>query len=155
MQRCDYPNHPNPLRNGRIFLLAKNNHQPHILSNFVGNLVILFMPHTLFDSVDTAERSLLEQALTQAVATHGLDMAMVSHFFDARHLPCPMPLLKAKLTLRLVADGHALYLIATDKNSQHDLVAFCQKNGHTVHAWQSEQDDAMLYHFLIFKSSSN
>ncbi|UTO06034.1 sulfurtransferase TusA family protein [Moraxella sp. FZLJ2107] len=110
------------------------------------------MSHTLFDSVDTAEQSLLEQALTQAVATHGLDMAMVSHFFDARHLPCPMPLLKAKLSLRSVADGKALYLIATDKNSQHDLVAFCQKNGHTVHAWQSEQGSSIIYHFIIIKN---
>lgn len=113
--------------------------------------MILSMTHTLFDTIDTAEQPLFEQALTQAIATHGLDITVVSHFFDARNLPCPMPLLKAKLSLRSVADGKALYLIATDKNSQHDLVAFCQKNGYTVHAWQSEQADAMIYHFIIKK----
>lgn len=75
-------------------------------------------------------------------------------FFDARGLPCPMPLLKAKVSLRQVADGKALYLVASDKNSQNDLVAFCQKNTLLVHTWHStnpSNETQIVYHFVIQK----
>lgn len=80
-------------------------------------------------------------------------VAAIAVFFDARGLPCPMPLLKAKVNLRTVADGKALYLVASDKNSQTDLVAFCQKNALTVHTWHSTtpNDEKSVYHFIIQK----
>ncbi|WP_294032931.1 sulfurtransferase TusA family protein [uncultured Moraxella sp.] len=109
------------------------------------------MTSPIFDFLDTPDQTELSAQLTEQLHQATLPLDTVTVFFDARNLPCPMPLLKAKLTLRSVADGKALYLIATDKNSQHDLVAFCQKNGYTVHAWQSEQADAMIYHFIIKK----
>lgn len=109
------------------------------------------MTSPIFDFLDTPDQTELSVQLTDQLHQAALPLDAVTAFFDARNLPCPMPLLKAKLSLRSVADGKALYLIATDKNSQHDLVAFCQKNGYTVHAWQSEQADAMIYHFIIKK----
>lgn len=72
----------------------------------------------------------------------------ISQFFDARGMPCPMPLLKAKIALRSVGAGEALYLIASDKNSQTDLVAYCQKNGLKVVTWGQEQGGA-VFHFWI------
>ncbi|OOS23367.1 sulfurtransferase TusA family protein [Moraxella pluranimalium] len=109
------------------------------------------MTSPIFDFLDTPDQTELSAQLTDQLHQATLPLDTVTAFFDARNLPCPMPLLKAKLSLRSVADGKALYLIATDKNSQHDLVAFCQKNGYTVHAWQSEQANTIIYHFIIIK----
>ncbi|WFF38073.1 sulfurtransferase TusA family protein [Moraxella nasibovis] len=78
-------------------------------------------------------------------------------YFDARGMPCPMPLLKAKIALRSVADGESLYLVASDKNSQTDLVAFCQKQGHEVVTWQSDtqpHNTENFFHFIITKKAS-
>ncbi|MGP1570511.1 MAG: sulfurtransferase TusA family protein [Moraxella sp.] len=77
---------------------------------------------------------------------------MVSVFFDARGLACPMPLLKAKVSLRQVALGDSLYLLASDKNSQTDICAFCQKNQLKVTTWQSYLLDNAVYHFIITKA---
>lgn len=86
----------------------------------------------------------------------------ISAFFDATGLPCPMPLLKAKIALRGVADGDSLYLLASDKNSQTDLVAFCKKQGFEVITWHSTPNDdhnqhnaANYFHFIITKKASN
>ena len=85
--------------------------------------------------------------LCQNLPDKGLTDGQVTALFDARGLNCPMPLLKAKVALRSVADGKSLYLITSDKNSQTDLIAFCQKQGFDVQNWI---DDA--YHFIITKS---
>lgn len=82
---------------------------------------------------------------------------IIHAFFDAQGLPCPMPLLKAKLCLRDIADGENLYLIASDKNSQTDLVAFCQKNEHKVTFWHDNQPSQTVenfFHFIITKKAS-
>lgn len=73
--------------------------------------------------------------------------ASICQFFDARGLSCPMPLLKAKVALRSVPDGGGLYLLASDKNSQTDLIAFCQKQGLLVQTWTQED----THHFIIIK----
>ncbi|MFA9486355.1 sulfurtransferase TusA family protein [Moraxella haemolytica] len=80
----------------------------------------------------------------------------LSAFFDARNLACPMPLLKAKIALRGVATDESLYLIASDKNSQTDLVAFCQKQGLSITTWQSDDghNTANYFHFIITKKAS-
>lgn len=85
-------------------------------------------------------------ALCQPLCDKGMADGQITAFFDARGLACPMPLLKAKVALRTVADGKSLYLIATDKNSQTDLVAFCQKQGLQVQSWADD-----VYHFIITK----
>lgn len=79
------------------------------------------------------------------------ELSHLTHFFDARNLPCPMPLLKAKITLRDVAPNGVLYLLATDKNSQIDLVAYCQKNKLPIKTWAYGQTDT-IFHFLITKN---
>lgn len=85
-------------------------------------------------------------ALCQPLCDKSMADGQITAFFDARGLACPMPLLKAKVALRTVADGKSLYLIATDKNSQTDLVAFCQKQGLQVQSWVDD-----VYHFIITK----
>ena len=104
--------------------------------------------------ITAADADWLIQELTQQ--SHSINM--IEMFFDARGLPCPMPLLKAKINLRQVAGGKALYLVASDPNSQTDLLAFCQKNALTVHNWHSLNPDnttQTVYHFIIQKPSSS
>lgn len=114
---------------------------------------------TVFNSIDdivpadVADAVNMTDALYFALTKHLItadDVAYVSHFFDARRLPCPMPLLKAKVTLRDVETGRGLYMLATDKNSQTDLVSYCQKNGLTVKTWAYGQTDT-TFHFFITK----
>lgn len=82
-----------------------------------------------------------------AHAPSDIDPTVISQFFDARGLSCPMPLLKAKVALRSVPDGGGLYLLASDKNSQTDIRAFCQKQGLSVQAWEHDE----VCHFVIIK----
>lgn len=97
------------------------------------------------------DKAMIGQSLHWAKHEHIIsdeELHQVSQFFDARGMPCPMPLLKAKIALRSVGAGEALYLIASDKNSQTDLVAYCQKNGLKVVTWGQEQGGA-VFHFWI------
>ena len=93
---------------------------------------------------------------------------------DGRGLACPMPLLKTKVALRGVAEGESLYVVATDPNSQADIVAFCQQ----THKPQQSGNQALtlilnqvtnsvadthlviakpdtIFHFIITKTDTN
>lgn len=102
------------------------------------------LTHTLSPDILTSLEHQLQQNPSMA------DALNITALFDARGMACPMPLLKAKVTLRQVGAGESLYLLASDKNSQSDLLAYCQKNDLMVHTWTSETD-AMIFHFLIGK----
>ena len=56
---------------------------------------------------------------------------IIKQVVDGRGLACPMPLLKTKVALRNIANDEALYIMATDPNSQADIVAFCQQTWQT------------------------
>ncbi|UNU73693.1 sulfurtransferase TusA family protein [Moraxella nasovis] len=90
------------------------------------------------------------------IAAHLQDVdanTLITAFFDARGLSCPMPLLKAKLSLRNIALGGSLYLIASDKNSQNDLVRYCQKNKLAVQTWETNDTQGnSIFHFIITKT---
>lgn len=116
----------------------------------------------------------LLQADTQT--SHNADVnhqpIVIKRFVDGRGLACPMPLLKAKVGLRDVANGESLYVVATDANSQADITAFCRQSQQanaqnqlvlTVNRDTNEQptDDSLtqhfdtIYHFIITKTDSN
>ena len=100
---------------------------------------------------------------------------IIKQVVDGRGLACPMPLLKTKVALRNVAINEALYIIATDPNSQADIVAFCQQNWQTkdsnclqllvnqstAKTNQSSTDASVtasfdtIFHFIITKTDSN
>ncbi len=96
----------------------------------------------------------------------------IKRFIDGRGLACPMPLLKTKVALRDVAIGESLYVVATDANSQADIMAFCRQNQQTntenrlllivnnvtkqqPAASSSSQHFDTIYHFIITKTDSN
>ncbi len=51
---------------------------------------------------------------------------------DARGLSCPLPLLKAKQALHILAAGAVLKVIATDQGSVRDFKAYTDQSDHQM-----------------------
>ncbi len=100
---------------------------------------------------------------------------VIKDMVDGRGFACPMPLLKTKVALRSVVSGESLYVVATDPNSQADIMAFCQQSLQTkatnplllsinqatvsdskeLSDSQSKYSVDTIYHFIITKTDSN
>lgn len=62
---------------------------------------------------------------------------------------CPLPLLKMKQQLKLMASGKVLYVTTTDAGSVKDFTTYIRQTHHTlVH----QRDDQRRFHFWIKKS---
>ncbi|MGA1562270.1 MAG: sulfurtransferase TusA family protein [Gammaproteobacteria bacterium] len=53
---------------------------------------------------------------------------------DARHLLCPMPVIRLQDAAAQAEPGQRLVLIATDPGVQQDVPAWCRMHGHEVRA---------------------
>ena len=130
----------------------------------------------LSDAEQQKANDLLALLQENTQTSHNADVnhqpIVIKRFVDGRGLACPMPLLKAKVGLRDVANGESLYVVATDANSQADITAFCRQSQQTnaqnqlvltVNRDTNEQstDDSLtqhfdtIYHFIITKTDSN
>ena len=58
--------------------------------------------------------------------------ATVKAVIDARGLACPMPLVKLRQALMVVAPGEVVRLLATDPQTPDDVGEFCVAAGHTL-----------------------
>jgi tRNA 2-thiouridine synthesizing protein A len=67
---------------------------------------------------------------------------------DARHLQCPLPLLKAKQALRGLDVEECIRVLATDAGSLKDFVSFAQLTGQQIDAFFVRDD---VYYYLIRK----
>ena len=56
----------------------------------------------------------------------------VDRIVDARGLPCPHPVLRARAALRELAPGARVLVLATDPLAGLDLRAYCLRAGHTL-----------------------
>ncbi len=74
---------------------------------------------------------------------------MSDALLDVRGLTCPLPVLRAKKTLKAVPPGALLTIMATDPSSVRDFQIFCQQTGHRLEDW-SEDDDG-VFHYRIRK----
>lgn len=63
---------------------------------------------------------------------------------DARGLICPMPVLKAKKSLRDVPTGGVLKVMATDPGSIADMKSFCEMTGNKLIS-STQEDDVFIY----------
>lgn len=115
--------------------------------------------YTIFLQFPDQDRTWLQKELFDYFEnpSQQMDLSCLMQFVDARHLSCPMPLLKAKIQLRSLADGEALYLLASDKNSQTDIQAFCYKNQLKLWQWHGfcKDNKQLVYHFVIKKPDIN
>ncbi|MCC2097895.1 MAG: sulfurtransferase TusA family protein [Hyphomicrobiales bacterium] len=71
---------------------------------------------------------------------------MADKQLDARGLNCPLPIIKAKKTLKDVPSGGTLEVLATDPGSVADFAAFCRTTGNEL---VESGQDGDTYRFLI------
>ena len=57
---------------------------------------------------------------------------MGERLLDTRGLSCPLPVLKARKLLGIMATGERLRVLATDPKSVQDFVALCEATGHRL-----------------------
>ena len=69
---------------------------------------------------------------------------------DTSGLKCPLPVLKAKKTLKAMAPGEQLTVIATDPGAMGDFENFCEASGDTLVS-ASDRDGVLT--FVIRKSA--
>ena len=65
---------------------------------------------------------------------------------DVKGMTCPLPVLRAQRTLRAMAAGATLRVLATDRAAVADFQMFCRDTGHALLAWS---DEAGVLSFLI------
>ena len=71
---------------------------------------------------------------------------MADATLDAKGLNCPLPILKAKKSLKDMSDGQTLEILATDPGSIKDFEAFCRTTGNELVESGQEGD---VYRFII------
>jgi len=78
-------------------------------------------------------------------------MYMADQTLDAKGLNCPLPILKAKKSLKEVPAGGTLEVWATDPGSVADFQAFCRMTGNEL----LEHDEADgIFRFLLKKPAT-
>jgi tRNA 2-thiouridine synthesizing protein A len=63
---------------------------------------------------------------------------MTESLLDVKGLNCPLPVLRANRTLRGLAPGDRLRVLATDRAAVADFQAYCRETGHALLAWSEE-----------------
>jgi tRNA 2-thiouridine synthesizing protein A len=71
---------------------------------------------------------------------------MADKTLDAKGLNCPLPILRAKKTLKEVPAGGTLEVLATDPGSVADFAAFCRTTGNEL---VESTSDGGVYRFII------
>jgi len=67
----------------------------------------------------------------------------VRYRLDARHLLCPLPVIRVQDRMNSMAAGEMLEVICTDPGAASDIPAWCRINGHKVVEMQ-EQDGELV-----------
>ncbi len=65
---------------------------------------------------------------------HRWEGLMSDTLLDVRGLTCPLPVLRAKKTLKSIDEGGLLTVLATDPSSVKDFQIFCKQTGHRLEA---------------------
>ncbi len=65
---------------------------------------------------------------------------------DAKGLVCPEPLMLARNTVRRMASGEVLHILATDPSTARDFHNFCRFMGHELLA--EERDGEILEYWI-------
>jgi tRNA 2-thiouridine synthesizing protein A len=74
-----------------------------------------------------------------------MDTIKADKTLDAKGLDCPMPLLKAKKFLEMMASGQILEVLGTDEDSRIDLPIWCERVGHIFLGVKEEKDYLRFY----------
>jgi len=63
---------------------------------------------------------------------------------DARHLLCPMPVIRAQNMVAELHPGDTLEIMATDPGALHDIPAWCRIHGHEILTAVHEGNDVRI-----------
>ncbi len=63
---------------------------------------------------------------------------MSETLLDVKGMNCPLPVLRANRSLRSMAAGDRLRVLATDRAAVADFQAFCRETGHDLIAFSEE-----------------
>lgn len=74
---------------------------------------------------------------------------MADQTLNAEGLNCPLPILRAKKTLKGMSAGQVLEITATDPGSVADMAAFCNQTGNELLSSTNEGD---VYTYEIKKA---
>ncbi|MEL7490990.1 MAG: sulfurtransferase TusA family protein [Pseudomonadota bacterium] len=75
---------------------------------------------------------------------------MADEVLDAKGLNCPLPILKAKKSLKGMSTGATLEIFATDPGSVKDFEAFCRTTGNEL---MESEEDGEIFRFVIKKAA--
>lgn len=64
---------------------------------------------------------------------------------DARHLNCPLPILRCKKGLSDMLPNQVLKIIATDPGAEKDFAAFCKQTGHKLLQLDKVKDQLIFF----------
>lgn len=66
---------------------------------------------------------------------------------DARHLACPLPVLRARKLLQGMAPGARLEVLATDPAARRDFPDFAETSGHRL--LEATEQEGGVFRFLL------
>jgi tRNA 2-thiouridine synthesizing protein A len=69
---------------------------------------------------------------------------MTHHVLDARHLLCPMPVIRTQQTVAKLAPGDTLEIWATDPGVLHDIPAWCRVHRHELLDCVNQQNEVRV-----------
>ncbi len=70
---------------------------------------------------------------------------------DARHLLCPLPVIRTQECVASLKPGDELTVIATDPGTLHDVPAWCRVHGHQLLEAKKEGAEVIV-RFLVVES---
>ncbi|PSW11665.1 sulfurtransferase TusA [Photobacterium sanctipauli] len=73
-----------------------------------------------------------------------------THSLEAEGLRCPEPVMMVRKTVRKMAEGDTLLVIADDPSTTRDIPSFCRFMDHTLVAAET---DSLPYRYLIKKGT--
>jgi tRNA 2-thiouridine synthesizing protein A len=79
-----------------------------------------------------------------------MKQATVETILDVKGMTCPLPVLRTNKTLRGLAPGARLRVLATDRAAVADMQAYCRESGHALLAMSEE---AGVFSFVIRKKT--
>lgn len=63
---------------------------------------------------------------------------------DARHLFCPMPVIRTQNQVKKLEKGDVLIIYATDPGVKNDIPAWCRINGHELLSIKENNNDIII-----------
>jgi len=69
----------------------------------------------------------------------------MNHYqLDARHLLCPMPVIRTQNMVNSLNSGDTLEVSCTDPGALHDIPTWCRINGHRVITTSTADDEIII-----------